>query len=140
MICYWMRARGPIQKNKVQSHLAALTFLTDACLLGVATEVQDDAKYEDLGVVASLNHTIYFHEPNAVRADQWMCSERETPWAGKDRALAVHKIWSSDGVLLTTCVQEVGDLCGHYEKKNRGGPPFALLHFDANTVGSLGFT
>lgn len=107
MIRYWMRAKGPIQENRMQSHLAALAFLTDAYLLGVVMEVQDDVKYEDLGVVASLNHTVHFHEPNAVRADQWMSSERESPWAGKDQGLAVHRIWSSDGVLLATSAQEV---------------------------------
>lgn len=117
MIRYWMRAKGPIQENRVQSHLAALAFLTDAYLLGVVTEVQDDAKYDDLGMAASLNHTVHFHESKAVRADQWMSSERESPWAGKDRALAVHRIWSSDGILLATCMQEVSDLPGHFMRE-----------------------
>lgn len=117
MIRYWMRAKGPIHENKVQSHLAALAFLTDAYLLGVVTGVQDDAKYEGLGVAASLNHTVHFHESKAVRADQWMSSERESPWAGKDRALAVHRIWSGDGVLLATCMQEVSDLLGHFTRE-----------------------
>ena len=117
MTRYWMRAKGPIHENKVQSHLAALAFLTDAHLLGVVAGVQDDAKYEDLGVVASLDHTVHFHEPKAVRAAQWMSSERESPWAGKDRALAVYRIWSSDGVLLATCMQEVSDFPGHFTRE-----------------------
>lgn len=117
MIRYWMRAKGPIQEHKVHSHLAALAFLTDAYLLGVVMKVQDDANYEDLGVVVSLNHTVHFHEPKAVRADQWMSSERESPLTGKDRALAVHRIWSSDGILLATCMQEVRNLPGHFTKE-----------------------
>lgn len=67
-------------------------------------------------MVASLNYTVHFHESKVVHADQWMSSERESPWAGKDRTLAVHRIWSGDGILLATCMQEVSDLPGWFTR------------------------
>jgi acyl-CoA thioesterase len=60
-----------------------------------------------IGMMVSLDHTIYFHEPSRVRADEWMLTEMESPWAGDGRAVVTQKIYSKDGTLLATCVQEV---------------------------------
>ncbi|KIW34123.1 acyl-CoA thioesterase II [Cladophialophora immunda] len=57
-------------------------------------------------MMVSLSHTIYFHNPKAVRADEWMLVDLESPWAGHERGVAVQRIWSKCGVLLATCVQE----------------------------------
>ena len=61
----------------------------------------------EIGMMVSLDHTIYFHEPRAFRADEWMCSEMESPWAGDGRGLVFQRIFSRDGMLIATCVQEV---------------------------------
>jgi len=58
-------------------------------------------------MMVSLDHTIYFHNPRHFRADEWMLEEMETPWAGDNRGLVMQKIWSSDGTLIATCIQEV---------------------------------
>ncbi|KAL1979289.1 hypothetical protein VTN96DRAFT_6309 [Rasamsonia emersonii] len=60
----------------------------------------------EIGMMVSLDHTIYFHNPRAFRADEWMLSEMESPWAGEGRGLVMQKLWSRDGVLIATCVQE----------------------------------
>jgi acyl-CoA thioesterase len=36
-----------------------------------------------------------------------MLTEMESPWAGDGRAVVTQKIYSKDGTLLATCVQEV---------------------------------
>ncbi|KAI9741731.1 MAG: hypothetical protein M1834_000117 [Cirrosporium novae-zelandiae] len=59
-----------------------------------------------IGMMVSLDHTIFFHNPRAFRADEWMFTEMESPWAGDGRGLVMQKIWSKDGVLVATCVQE----------------------------------
>ena len=56
--------------------------------------------------MVSLDHTIYFHEPTAVHADDWMLFETESPWSGHERGLVIERIWNSDGILIATCVQE----------------------------------
>ena len=60
-----------------------------------------------IGMMVSLDHTIYFHNPRAFRADEWMFTEMESPWAGDGRGLVLQKIWSKDGRLIASCVQEV---------------------------------
>ncbi|KAF4780123.1 acyl-CoA thioesterase II [Colletotrichum paranaense] len=59
-----------------------------------------------LGMMVSLDHSIYFHEPRRVRADEWMFTEMESPWSGDGRGVVLQKIFASDGTLLATCVQE----------------------------------
>ncbi|CAI7662298.1 unnamed protein product [Penicillium viridicatum] len=67
---------------------------------------EPNQKAEEIEVMASLNHSIYLHHPQAVRVDDWMLTEMETPWAGNERGLVVQRIWSTDGILVATCIQE----------------------------------
>ncbi|KJR89055.1 palmitoyl-CoA hydrolase [Sporothrix schenckii 1099-18] len=57
-------------------------------------------------MMVTLNHTIFFHNPKDIRADDWLLVEAETPWAGDDRGVVIQRIWTSDKVLVATCVQE----------------------------------
>lgn len=61
----------------------------------------------EIGMMVSLDHSIYFHEPRKVRADEWMLSEMESPWAGDGRGVVTQRIFAKDGTLLATCFQEV---------------------------------
>lgn len=61
----------------------------------------------EIGMMVSLDHTIYFHQPRKVRADEWMLSEMQSPWAGDGRGVVTQRIFSKDGTLLATCFQEV---------------------------------
>jgi len=67
----------------------------------------------EIGMMVSLDHTIYFHNPKAFRADEWMFTECESPWAGDGRGLVLQKMYSKDGTLVASCVQEVSllDVC-----------------------------
>ncbi|KAJ5736405.1 uncharacterized protein N7483_001530 [Penicillium malachiteum] len=62
--------------------------------------------HKEVGMMVSLDHSIYFHNPRAFRADEWMFFEMESPWAGEGRGLAIQKIWSQNGTLIATCTQE----------------------------------
>ncbi|KAM3480672.1 hypothetical protein MY8738_004821 [Beauveria namnaoensis] len=59
-----------------------------------------------IDMMVSLDHAIFFHNQDEVRADDWMVMEMETPWAGQDRGLVLERIWTADGVLVATCIQE----------------------------------
>lgn len=70
----------------------------------------EDMSKEDkpeIGMMVSLDHTIYFHNPRSFRADEWMFTEMETPWADDGRGLVFQRMFSRDGTLIATCVQEV---------------------------------
>lgn len=57
--------------------------------------------------MVSLDHTIYFHNPQALKADDWLLASIDSPWAGEGRGLVTQKVWNRDGVHVATCVQEV---------------------------------
>ncbi|KAI5925684.1 acyl-CoA thioesterase II [Camillea tinctor] len=59
-----------------------------------------------VGMMVSLDHSIYFHNPKKVRADEWMFTEMVSPWAGDGRGVVTQKIYSKDGTLLATAFQE----------------------------------
>ncbi|KAF5000739.1 hypothetical protein FDECE_11141 [Fusarium decemcellulare] len=74
---------------------------------GLGSSMTEWAERPRIAMVASLNHSIYFHEPLLVKADDWILAEMESPWAAHGRALVVQRIFTKGGTLLATCVQEV---------------------------------
>lgn len=61
---------------------------------------------ECVEMMVTLSHTIIFHNPTGFRADEWLLAEMESPWADQERALVTQKIWSHQGTLIATCMQE----------------------------------
>ncbi|KAJ5106637.1 thioesterase-like superfamily-domain-containing protein [Penicillium angulare] len=61
---------------------------------------------EQMGMMVSLSHSIYFHHQESFRADEWMLSEMSSPWSGEGRGLVYQSCWSQSGLLIATCVQE----------------------------------
>ena len=64
-------------------------------------------KGASIGMMVSLDHIIYFHRPREVKADDWICTEMQTPWSGQGRGLVEQRIWNKEGRLVATCYQEV---------------------------------
>ena len=60
----------------------------------------------EIGMMVSLDHSIYFHEPGLIKADEWMFTEMQSPWAGNGRGVVTSRVFNRDGVLLATCMQE----------------------------------
>lgn len=72
--------------------------------------VSEEEPPPEIGMMVSLDHSIYFHNPRDFRADEWMFTEMETPWTGDGRGLVFQKMFSRDGTLIASCVQEVSPL------------------------------
>ncbi|KAI4189196.1 MAG: hypothetical protein L6R41_001639 [Letrouitia leprolyta] len=70
------------------------------------SEVDGRKPRVSIGMMVSLDHTIYFHHPREIKADEWMLSENESPWSGDGRGLVFQRIWNKEGVLVASCVQE----------------------------------
>lgn len=77
------------------------------------SEVDGRKPRVSIGMMVSLDHTIYFHHPREIKADEWMLSENESPWSGDGRGLVFQRIWNKEGVLVASCVQEVSESFGH---------------------------
>jgi acyl-CoA thioesterase 8 len=75
-------------------------------------EAEENAHFQpkegqrQVGMMVSLDHLIFFHNPRAFRADEWMLTEMNSPWAGDGRGLVFQRVWTKDGILIATCVQE----------------------------------
>lgn len=81
--------------------------LADAASRTAKGEVTDSTRIPShIEMMVSLDHTIFFHNQDAVRANDWMVMEMETPWAGQDRGLVLERIWTAEGILVATCIQE----------------------------------
>ncbi|KAK6540222.1 hypothetical protein TWF694_009038 [Orbilia ellipsospora] len=98
----WIRAKGTIGAPAGSApHFEALAYVSDSWFLGTILRAHKTAS---VGMMVSLDHTIYFHAP--FRADEWMFLESDTPWAGDQRGLVHQRITDSKGRLLATCFQE----------------------------------
>jgi acyl-CoA thioesterase-2 len=54
--------------------------------------------------MASLDHAMWFHRP--FRADEWLLYDQMTPSTSSARGLATGSIFTHDGHLAITVVQE----------------------------------
>ena len=61
----------------------------------------------EIGMMVSLDHSIYFHSPRDFRADEWLYTECESPWSGDGRGLVMQRMYTKEGKLVASCVQEV---------------------------------
>ncbi|KAK0388876.1 hypothetical protein NLU13_5119 [Sarocladium strictum] len=117
----WIRAPERLYQTGTSLHQAILAYLTDWLALSVVSYVHGYFKFPEtfirssksspiedtaLGMLSTLNHSIYFHSSPSIRADEWMLLEVSSPWAGDERALGSGKIFSQDGTLLATYMQE----------------------------------
>jgi len=107
----WNFVKPPLTEFDVEGPDPALvsaihTRIPRSTPAGAPAKWIDGTKEPRIGMMVTLSHTMFFHAPAAVRADEWMLAEYRSHWAGDGRGLATQKIWSRDGVLLATCVQE----------------------------------
>jgi acyl-CoA thioesterase 8 len=59
-----------------------------------------------VSMMVTINHTMYFHAPTKIKADEWMLMELSSHWSGSGRGIATQKIWTKEGILIATCLQE----------------------------------
>ena len=99
----WMRADGALPDDPLL-HVCAVTFASDMTLLD--STLMAHGKAWGTGDIegASLDHAMWFHRP--FRADQWWLYDQESPWTGAGRGLARGHIYTADGRLAVSVVQE----------------------------------
>jgi acyl-CoA thioesterase 8 len=77
-------------------------------------ENEGEGKRPEVGMMVSLDHSIYFHEPRGFRADEWLFSEMVSPWSGDGRGVVQQHLFARDGTLVATCFQEVSNCFDHF--------------------------
>lgn len=85
-------------------HVVLMTYASDLTLLETALLEHGTSWYDGRASGASLDHAMWFHRP--FRADQWLLYAQESPVAFGGRALARGQVFTEDGDLVVSVVQE----------------------------------
>ena len=99
----WMRADGELPDDPVL-HTCIATYASDMTLLDTTVLPHGITWQEGRLQMASLDHAMWFHRP--FRADRWMLYDQDTPSAAGGRGLARGQIFTEDGHLAISVVQE----------------------------------
>jgi acyl-CoA thioesterase II len=99
----WIRAGAPLPEQPLL-HVCAVTFISDLTLLDSVMVHHGLSPSVDPVQMASLDHAMWFHRP--FRADEWFLYAQRSPSASGGRGLASGRIYSRDGRLLVSVVQE----------------------------------
>jgi acyl-CoA thioesterase II len=98
----WLRTSAPLPDDP-RLHTAVLAYVSDLTLLST-TLIRHQLTPHTQVQIASLDHAIWFHRP--ARLDQWLLYDQNSPSASGSRGLATGRIFSRDGTLVATVVQE----------------------------------
>jgi acyl-CoA thioesterase-2 len=99
----WLRADGSLDDEPLL-HACMVAYASDMTLLDSILMPHQRA-WDDPGVMmASLDHAMWFHRP--IRADEWFLYDQHSPTATGGRGLAMGHIFTRDGRLAVSVVQE----------------------------------
>jgi len=99
----WFKSRAALPDDPVL-HRCVLTYASDMTLLGASLSHHALTWFDRDLQVASLDHAIWFHR--AFRADEWLLYVTESPSTAGARGLNFGRIFTADGVLCASVVQE----------------------------------
>jgi acyl-CoA thioesterase-2 len=99
----WMRADGVLDDDPVL-HTCLLTYASDMTLLDTALLPHGMSALDESIMMASLDHAMWFHR--SFRADEWFLYAQDTPSSSGGRGLARGSVFTRDGALVASVVQE----------------------------------
>ncbi|MEN3583244.1 acyl-CoA thioesterase II [Streptomyces sp. ZYX-F-203] len=100
----WFRIRGKLADEPLL-HAVLATYVSDMTLLDSVLLAHGRGGWAVGDVVgASLDHAMWFHRP--FRADEWLLYDQQSPSAHGGRGLGQARIYTHDGRLAVSLVQE----------------------------------
>ncbi|MFI1971783.1 acyl-CoA thioesterase II [Streptomyces cinnamoneus] len=100
----WFRTNGKLADDPML-HVCLATYVSDMTLLDSVLLAHGRGGWAVGDVVgASLDHAMWFHRP--FRADEWLLYDQESPTAQGGRGLARGRIFTQDGRLAVSVIQE----------------------------------
>ena len=99
----WFRARSPLPDDPLL-HQCVLTYASDFYLVEGGLRTHGITWMDFSWKVASLDHALWFHRP--FRADDWLLYTVDSPNTSGARGLNFGHVFTRDGVLVATAVQE----------------------------------
>lgn len=99
----WMRLVCDVNDDP-HVHDAGIAYLSDSTLIDhIALPHGKRWQNPDFDGT-SLDHAMWFHE--SVQADEWLLFDQKVEWTGDGRGIASGRIYTEDGRLAATCMQE----------------------------------
>ncbi|HEX6425245.1 MAG TPA: acyl-CoA thioesterase domain-containing protein [Acidimicrobiales bacterium] len=98
----WLRVPARLPDDP-DLHACLLAFVSDMGPVSVVSGALDSPREQRM--MASLDHCMWFHRP--ARADEWLLYQLEAVATARARGVATGSIWTSDGHLVVSLVQEV---------------------------------
>jgi acyl-CoA thioesterase-2 len=99
----WFRATGPLPEDPLL-HACVVAYASDLTVLDTTLLPHGKAWPSPDLQQASLDHAMWFHRP--FRADEWLLYAQTTPSAAAGRGLAQGSIFTREGKLAVSVVQE----------------------------------
>ncbi|MFF8604510.1 acyl-CoA thioesterase II [Streptomyces sp. NPDC015346] len=100
----WFRTNGKLADDPLL-HVCLATYVSDMTLLDSVLLAHGRGGWAVGDVVgASLDHAMWFHRP--FRADEWLLYDQESPSASGGRGLGQARIYTRDGKLAISVIQE----------------------------------
>ncbi|MEW2162004.1 acyl-CoA thioesterase II [Streptomyces sp. NPDC007084] len=103
----WFRTNGKLDGavDRPLLHVVLATYVSDMTLLDSILLAHGRGGWVTGDVVgASLDHAMWFHRP--FRADEWLLYDQESPSASGGRGLGQARIYTRDGRLAISVIQE----------------------------------
>jgi acyl-CoA thioesterase II len=103
----WFRTNGKLEGaiDEHLLHVVLATYVSDMTLLDSVLLAHGRGGWAVGDVVgASLDHAMWFHRP--FRADEWLLYDQESPSAHGGRGLGQARIYTQDGQLAISVIQE----------------------------------
>jgi acyl-CoA thioesterase-2 len=99
----WIKANGQLPDDPLL-HVCVVVYASDLTILDTAMLPHGNSYREDEFMIASLDHAMWFHRP--FRADEWLLYHQRSQSASGGRGIAEGSIFTRDGTLVTTVIQE----------------------------------
>src|SRR6185437_12179413 len=99
----WIKADGELPDDELL-HVCLVTYASDMTLLDSVLLANGLSWGDGRTVGASLDHAMWFHRP--FRADNWLLYAQESPVAAGARGLARGELFTREGDLVVSVVQE----------------------------------
>ena len=99
----WLRVNGELPDDPLL-HVCLMTYASDLTLLDSVLLRHGVSWIDGVTSGASLDHAMWFHRP--FRADQWLLNVQDSPTASGGRGLARGEVYTREGELVVSVVQE----------------------------------
>jgi acyl-CoA thioesterase-2 len=99
----WLRVKERLPDDPLL-HVCLMTYASDLTVLESVLLEHGVSWFDGHVAAASLDHAMWFHRP--FRADQWLLYAQESPVAAGGRGLARGEVFTAEGELVVSVVQE----------------------------------